>query len=294
MRFLNINLEGPDCSGKSTLFQRIHRFSQFKFNIQDRSAMSMYVYSRLYGRKNSEVWLEKIYDDLKKLDTLYVILLPPEDVLIKRLLIRGDDFQNETSIYEVMRLFEEVAQTFKDFDNVLVVRGVELDSNAQEVLAHMEHLNSVPGQDLIKSLVYASGQNELCDVSCSEIVSPESLDLSVLDFPQEKEYYHKISQKIKQTVSDELLGNNAYGVPQSAESRRFIYTDDSCISMIHFLVRGNSLNVSCVLRSSNVATTLWADYEFLKIISCKFLEQINKIGLIINFKIHIRSAHIVP
>ena len=150
------------------------------------------------------------------------------------------------------------------------------------------------GKYLIKNLVKASGKNELCDVSCKEIVDLEALDMSVLDFPQEKEYYHGITEKIKQTVSDELAGRNASGVVQDESSRRFIYSYESCISMIHFLVRDNELNVKCVLRSSNVETTLWADYEFLKIISCKFLEWINKIGLTIKFDVFIRSAHIIP
>ncbi len=66
--------------------------------------------------------------------------------------------------------------------------------------------------------------------------------------------------------------------------------------MIHFLWRSqDTLNVSATLRSSNVSTTLWADYEFLKILSVKVADEMSlpkdcKIELTIN----IRSAHIIP
>ena len=43
-------IEGPDLSGKSTLYQNIHDMTDYKWNIQDRSALSMLVHAKLYGR----------------------------------------------------------------------------------------------------------------------------------------------------------------------------------------------------------------------------------------------------
>ena len=68
MRFKNINIEGSDCSGKTTLFNQLHRETNFKYNIQDRSCMSMYVYSKLYERDDSSFWFDKILDDIKRLE----------------------------------------------------------------------------------------------------------------------------------------------------------------------------------------------------------------------------------
>ena len=70
-------------------------------------------------------------------------------------------------------------------------------------------------------------------------------------------YYSEIEefisiQKICDTLFKEFAGLNSYGVPQKHDSRRFIYTDDSCISMIHALWRNNKLNVSATLRSSRL------------------------------------------
>ena len=84
-------------------------------------------------------------------------------------------------------------------------------------------------------------------------------------------------------------------MPQKHDSRRFIYTGDSCISLIHALFRQNRLNVSVTMRSSNVIKTLWADCEFLKILSVKIADLMSLDESIpVDLTINIRSAHIVP
>ena len=83
-------------------------------------------------------------------------------------------------------------------------------------------------------------------------------------------------------------------MPQKHDSRRFIYTDESCISMIHFLWRDNTLNVSATLRSSNVVKTLWADYEYLKYLCDRVSKEMQVKDCPIQLKLQIRSAHIVP
>ena len=47
MRFININIEGPDCSGKTTLFNQIHKETNFKYNIQQ-SSLILTVYFQEY------------------------------------------------------------------------------------------------------------------------------------------------------------------------------------------------------------------------------------------------------
>ena len=65
--------------------------------------------------------------------------------------------------------------------------------------------------------------------------------------------------------------------------------------MVHALFRQNRLNISATLRSSNVIKTLWADYEFLKILSVKIAEFMSlDESVAVDLTINIRSAHIVP
>ena len=297
MRFTNINIEGPDCSGKTTLFNEIHKDTNFKYNIQDRSCMSMYVYSKLYNRKDTSFWFDKIISDIKRLDTLYIVLLPTEETIIKRLRKRGDEFQDEDSILKVRSLFYNLAKIgFGSYPNVLILENVEdLTEKVDICLDFIESLNEYPSGDLIKSIVINSGRNELVDVQCKEEVDISSLDYTVLNFPEEKEYYQKITDAIQDKIFKEFTGLNEYNSPQKHDSRRFIYTDDSCISFVHALFRQNRLNVSVTLRSSNVIKTLWADYEFLKILSIKIADFMRlDESVLIDLTINIRSAHIVP
>tara|TARA_B100000212_G_scaffold325021_1_gene286342 strand:+ start:341 stop:1234 length:894 start_codon:yes stop_codon:yes gene_type:complete len=297
MRFININIEGPDCSGKTTLFNQIHKETNFKYNIQDRSCMSMYVYSKLYERDDSSFWFDKILDDIKRLDTLYIVLLPSNSTVLERLRKRGDEFQDEESIVSVRSLFYNLVKCgFGNFPNVLVLEDIEdLTQKVDMCLSFIESLNEMPSGELIKSIVINSGRNELVDVQCKEEVQIDSLDYTVLNFPQEKSYYEDISQKIEQKLFKEFAGLNDYNMPQKHDSRRFIYTGDSCISLIHALFRQNRLNVSVTMRSSNVIKTLWADYEFLKILSVKIadLMSLDK-SIPVDLTLNIRSAHIVP
>jgi hypothetical protein len=297
MRFTNINIEGPDCSGKTTLFNRLHKETNFKYNIQDRSCMSMYVYSKLYERSDTSFWFDKIMDDIKRLDTLYIILLPTEDVLLERLQKRGDEFQDESSILKVRSHFLNLAKVgFGSYPNVLALSNIEdICEKVDLSLNFIESLNDMPSGELIKSIVINSGRNELVDVQCKEEVKIDSLDFSVLNFPQEKSYYEDIMQKIEQKLFREFSGLNNSNAPQKHNSRRFIYSGDSCISLIHALFRQNRLNVSVTMRSSNVIKTLWADYEFLKILSVKIAELMSlEESIPVDLTINIRSAHIVP
>ena len=296
MRFFNINIEGPDCSGKTTLYNRLHKETSFKYNIQDRSCMSMFVYAKMYGREDTSLWFDKVLDDLKRLDTLYIVLLPSEGVVLDRLRVRGDDFQDEISVLDVRNHFRNISKMgFGSFPNVLVLEGDDLEKNVEVALSFINSLNEMPGQELIKSLVFNSGRNELTDIQCKEVIDREKLDYEVLDFPQEKEYYFNVSYDLTQKIFKEFTGLNEHKKPQKHDSRRFIYTSNSCISMIHFLWRQNKLNVSASLRSSNVSKTLWADYEFLKILSVRAAKEMSlPEDAEINLTVNIRSAHIVP
>ena len=177
----------------------------------------------------------------------------------------------------------------------MCLEETDLNKNIDLTLDFIESLNEMPGQDLIKTLVVNSGQNEIVDVQCKERIDVSSIDYSVLDFPQEKEYYEKITEKLENKIFKEFAGLNEHNVPQKHNTRRIIYTGNSCISFIHALFRGDVLNVSVSLRSSNVIQTLWADYEFLKILSLKIANEMSlPESIAVDLTVNIRSAHIVP
>lgn len=296
MRFSNIILEGVDCSGKTKLYYEIHKQTKFAYNIQDRGALSMYVHSVFYDRDDKHHWFEKIMEELKRLDTLYVVLLPKVETILERLSKRGDDFQNEETVQQLYKIFNDTSRFGfgRDLPNVLIIEDQELEEKAQLVKQRLQELEISKAGDLIKSLVVSSGRNELINVSCTTDVRKEGYDACALDFPPEKEYFANITSKVIEKIQKEFLGLNSVKMPQKHDSRRFIYTDESCISMIHFLWRDNKLNVSATLRSSNVVKTLWADYEFLKYLCDRVSKEMQVKDCPIQLQLNIRSAHIVP
>jgi len=295
LRFYNINIEGPDCSGKTTLFQRLHKKTSFKYNIHDRSYMSMYVYSKLYGRDDASFWYDKILQDLKNLNTLYIVLLPPEEVILERLKKRGDEFQDEKSIINVINIFKNILdEGLKNYPNVKVIDSTNANLVIATSFEFIEELNSMSTQTLIKNLVHMSLKNELVDITVKEKINRENIDYSVLTFPKEEIYYKNILLKLDEKINNELKGINEYKTIQKVDSRRFIYTDDSCISVIHALWRENELNVYVLFRSSNVEDTFWADFEFIKIAAVSISKHLSlPSDCNINLNINLRSCHII-
>ena len=294
----NIVLEGADCSGKTTLFEALHKDTNYAYNIQDRSNLSMYVYASLYGRNDSNKWYRNFWKEIKSFNTLYVILLPEDDVIRSRIELRGDDKQTPDSAVKINAEFRKLAKFYfrSIFPNILVI-DIDSETTTNDisdlVKQRLSAMQGVSPADMIRDVVFASGKNELMDVSVSELVfstkeKVRPITWDVLEYPPEKEYYAGIRDKVITNIERVLMTN------QKLDSRRFVYADDSCISLIHTMYRNNTIDVNVTMRSSNVANTLWADYEFLRILSLDIANamQIQTSNVVLT--LNIRSAHIAP
>ena len=102
-------LEGPDLVGKTTLYNKIHAMNGFKWNIQDRSTLSMLCYARLYGR-DVELYRSRLDNELNNLNNRMIILLPPFEILEERYHQRGDEIQDLTSLKKLYEIFSEEAK----------------------------------------------------------------------------------------------------------------------------------------------------------------------------------------
>ena len=305
MKFTNIVLEGVDCSGKSTLYSSLHKKTDYAYNIHDRSNLSMYVHSAFYGRKDQGKWYDEFWNDLKNFKTLYVVLLPDDDVIKARIEKRGDEIQTTESAIELNKSFKDTCLFhFRDnYPNILLIKINEdstVEGTVESVLSYIKSVKHIKGSDVIKNLVYASGKNELVNLSYSEdIIKREDnyksvIMWEVLEFPPEKDYYNSIREEIILKIEKEFMGMNEHKSVQKADSRRFIYSSDTCISLVHGMFRSNTLDVNVTMRSSNISNTLWADYEFLKILCLDIANAINLDEIDITLTLQIRSAHINP
>ena len=73
-------LEGVDCSGKTTAFRNIHKLTGFKWNIHDRSTLSMLCYAVMYNRDVAH-WRGLLQEEINDLNNVVGIMMPPVDVI---------------------------------------------------------------------------------------------------------------------------------------------------------------------------------------------------------------------
>lgn len=295
-----ITLEGPDLSGKSTLYQKLHDASGYCWNIQDRSSLSMVVYARLYGR-NDYYHVESLRRELSNLNNIMIFLLPEWDVIAERFQKRGDEIQNIVSLKKVYDLFAEAAEELENYPNVILARS-EVDDNMIQYIAHnlQSHFERMPYHKYAENFKIAA--------SCSENLEKIGLNLvhyddgmfddvseEMLRYEKEKVYYDKIRNKVLRKIDDELAGINEYGRIETHKSRRFIYTDDSCLSLCHFVLRNEFLYGEFYLRSSETKETLQYDMNFIKSLTRDVFSRLSEFSEIKMCKINLKigSGHIL-
>lgn len=268
----NITLEGPDCVGKSTLYNNIHRATKFRWNIQDRSQLSMLCYARQYSRLGEvDKWRRELDSFLLDLNNRLVVLLPDFQVIAQRLQSRGDEFQDIDSLRTLHGLFEEEMRRIGSRPNVLVVREAlepdALSSACIQWLARPEHLSVLGVAAEVRCLAESMPNREARGCSFQLTVNPDEFsaaDAAPMRHPPEEVYYSRILAAVLQNLEDELAGKNEYCTKQDPyKTRRFIFTQDSCISLVHTMLRGSELCMRVYCRSSNTEDTFHHDLQFI-------------------------------
>ena len=302
LKLSDITLEGPDLSGKTRLYYDLHRLSNFRWNIQDRSEISMAIYAEMYERNDSHVWWEKVYDRLNNLNHRYVLLLPEKDLLIERYHHRGDEVQNEKSLLDLHKRFTEAASKLSKFPTCIVVNVTkENQSNVRnlvlERLKSIELSNTFSISQQIFEVAGATTSKEVNGLTfCLNLTKFDNHDYKVLEYEKEKEYYKRILETYTKTIHDEIAGYNEYSIPQKPHlTRRFVYCDSSCISYINTHVRNKTLSANIVCRSSDTENTIYYDISFLQILTKKVSEILRKTCDISRVIMNVRldSAHII-
>ena len=117
----------------------------------------------------------------------------------------------------------------------------------------------------------------------------------MLRYEKEKVYYDKIRRKLLNKIDNELAGANEYGREETHESRRFIYKDDSCLSLCHFMLRNEFLYGEFYLRSSETKETLQYDMNFIKSLTRDVFSKLSEFSDIKMCKISLKigSGHII-
>ncbi len=294
----NVVIEGPDLAGKTTLYEEIHKMSGYKWNIQDRSTLSMLVYARLYNRDVSK-WRRKLWREVSNLNNRLILLRPSWNTLVRRYHDRGDEIQDLVSLRKVHDIFLEEGDKLIGLPNVIVpdtsIPWEYLSQYCCDCLHDLENISPSDMGGLIHKFVKMSLKNEVSPIEFVTIDRAPfgDADPDIMNDPDESEYYDNIVKGVFQNIDKEMRGENEYKIPQDLSTRRFIFVQESCISLVHTMFRDDVLNVHTVCRSSDVVNTFTSDIRFLHYLATIIHRKLNlddKISVHLHVRMH--SAHI--
>ena len=306
IKLKNVTLEGPDLAGKTTLMSQIHKETNNKYNIIDRSTMSALVYSLYYDRPNVKLLERQLRNELNNLNNRTILLIPDIDELGRRYNKRGDEIQRWADVIAITNIYETLIKKFDKFSTLKVIRS---NKPLKESLKYLKEAgNNIPQEVLLNAV---ASENEAFPVRFEEDLGAGFMTSinDALDFESEREYYTKILSKMLTTITKENIGDNPYGKPQDPKTtRRYIYADDTCIALFHMMYRdgekdknglmiGGRLNFYATLRSSDVVNIFEHDYKFLKYLCGECAKAIGlkdyEIPEETTLSVTIHSAHII-
>ena len=293
----NLFVEGPDCSGKTTLIRNIHESTEYKFHIHDRSQVSRKIFSDLYGRD-----LDFIDDDLhaemSNLNNRFIFLLPPFDVIKERYFYRGDDFhKNISSMKRVYDAFSESRPKFNGYPNVRyyltdstknIISGAlfEIDMMSEKTILDIS-------EEVSQFVKFSGGESYPLSFTFYDDGKFENADSNIMKYEPEAEYYGKIFKSFHDKITDELDGKNEHLRRENHSSRRFVHTNDSCISFIQASIRDDVLDFHVVIRSSDVNNVFLYDMIFIYYLASTCFERFKDNCSSVRFRFNLNSAHII-
>jgi len=245
-------------------------------------------------RRDPEVWRSLLREELNDLNNVMVVFLPPLRVILERLKQRGDEYQTIDTIVRLYEIFEKEVENIKNYPNVIVYRAVTRDyAPLSKLLLDYEDKTYDRLSDAIETHVIA-GRNEQINLRFSwDDKDFTQINNDLLKYDKEVEYYNNTKVALIKKIRNELDGLNEYSKPQTHLSRRFVLTQDTCISFVQALVRDDIVHMNIVCRSSEVASTFKHDLHFLgdlgRVVKSELGVFIDKI----HYTVTLGSAHIV-
>jgi|LWDU01.1.fsa_nt_gi hypothetical protein len=295
----NVFVEGPDCSGKTTLISNIHNKTGYKWHLFDRSQISRSIFSRMYNR---ELMFSQLHEreEINDLNNSYIFLSPDWSIVKSRFFSRGDDIHNIHSLKNVYDEFDKKLLKLKNLPNFLDLSNCNQKDVCNKSIDWLDTREAFSldkiSEDVYNFCKQQEGEEAVSlQFSIADDGMFDQADAKILDKEGESEYYQKILLAIKTKLANEFSGLNEYKKSQNIFSRRFVYADISCISMIHILYRENRMEVNIVLRSTNVDKTFPYDLKFCYFLSSEIYKGLGLIPkthmCIIRFNLN--SAHVV-
>jgi thymidylate synthase len=136
--------------------------------------------------------------------------------------------------------------------------------------------------------------NEGFTITHKEPIDIENIKASMLQYYEENEIDYKNLEELEKTeysvIMTELFEKFEL-FKQDKHSRQVLFTDDCCISMIHYLIRNNEIYCYMHMRSSDCEKKLFSDLYVVHKITRK-LQDMMGINLV-NFYFNSDSMHLI-
>ena len=290
-------VEGPDCSGKTTLIKNIHRLSKYRWHIQDRSHLSRKIFNDLYCRNNDNDNFN-FHLEASNLNNRFIFLLPALDEIVRRFNERGDDIHKDVeSIEKVYDAFKSEVSNISGYPNFIFCFSSDIDSKIESIVSSIKKFETfgiVEISECVKDFVRFN-RNESYPLSFTiyEDGKFDDSGLKLMSYGPEREYYDTIYRTFHNKITSELEGKNMHNRRESQSSRRFVYTDNSCISFIQAAIRYNVLDFNVVIRSSDVENTFSHDLAFLYYLAGSCFERFSEFCDKVRMRFNLNSAHII-
>jgi hypothetical protein len=296
----NLFIEGPDLSGKTSLISEVHNQTSYKWHIFDRSQISRHIFCDLYERNYPHQELDLI-NDLCNLNNRFFFLLPEKKKILKRYSIRGDEIHDIASLLVVYEQFKSFLNSFPAIPNLYRFENLDYDlpSLAEFISTILNDLENIEDLEKVSDYVYASvsaaptKEHYPLSFFLMDDGSFSLADCKILENKDEGEYYKTIHSKLMDKIEKELKGENSYERKETFSSRRFVFSDDSCISFIQVANRNNIFDFHAVLRSSDVKNIFPTDLKFLYYLAAECYKKTSLQNTAARIRINLNSAHIL-
>jgi len=293
-----ISIEGPDLSGKTTLIDDIHKKTNYQWHLMDRSKLSRMVFAKMYDRDVNQATRE-FYEEVSNLNNRYVFLMPTFEMLKERYGHRGDKIHTIETLKKSYDLFFDEFANHPRLSNVYGIMNGASNRLCNMVVDYHNciesHLNLKEISGQVQNFVKHFPNKE-----CNQLTFTlhddggfKESNIDSLSVESEKEYYNRIYESLMNKIDDEQSGKNPYSRKEGLDSRRYIFTDDTCISMIHVLNRNSVLDIRFVCRSTDINNKFENDLRFLYFIASECWSLLGEGCNFCRMHFTLNSAHIL-
>ena len=290
-------IEGPDCSGKTTLIKKIHELTNYKWHIHDRSQISRDIFARMYSR-NLRFSKEDLHMEISDLNNRFIFMLPDFSIIEERFNSRGDDIHDTISdIRNVYDCFVSSYQMYNGYPNITPCLSVATPKQCEAIIASINTLEAYTLNNIaehVKRFVeFSSGESYPLQFTIYDDGKFNEASRDSMLYPSEADYYSGIYNDLHEKINKELRGENEYSRTQDITSRRFVYASDSCISFIQVAIRNRVMDFHVVIRSSDTKNIFPHDLKFLYYLASTCYKRFVNTCSSVRMRFNLNSAHII-